>query len=137
MSEGKIMWSDRKRTFLGLPWSFTKYTLTEEKLLIQTGIFSLKEEDIQLYRITDLTLYRSFWQSLFNIGTMHCCSGDKTTPEFNIKNVKGPSQVKELLSTQIEERRDKKRISGREILSALDEHDDDDDDDDELDHDPN
>ena len=73
MSEGKIMWSDRKRTFLGLPWSFTKYTLTEEKLLIQTGIFSLKEEDIQLYRITDLTLYRSFWQRLFNIGTIHCC----------------------------------------------------------------
>lgn len=132
MKDGKIVWSDRKRTIFGLPWSFTKYTLTEEKLLIQTGILSLKEEDIQLYRITDLTLYRSFWQRIFGIGTIHCCSGDKTTPEFNIKNIKGPSQVKELLSAQIEERRDKKRISGREILSAMDDHDDDDDDD--LDH---
>ena len=132
MKDGKILWSDRKRTLFGLPWSFTKYTLTEEKLLIQTGILSIKEEDIQLYRITDLTLYKSFWQRIFGIGTIHCCSGDKTTPEFNIKNVKGPSQVKELLSQQIEERRDRKRISGREILSGIDDHDDDDDDD--LDH---
>ena len=131
--EGKnILWSDRKRTLLfGLPWSFTKYTLTEEKLLIQTGIFSIKEEDIQLYRITDLTLYKSFLQRIFKIGTIHCCSGDKTTPEFNIKNVKNPSTVKELLSKQIEERRDKKRITGREILSGIDDHDDDDD---ELEH---
>ncbi|MBR1539966.1 MAG: PH domain-containing protein [Clostridia bacterium] len=132
MKDGKILWSDRKRTLFGLPWSFTKYTLTEEKLLIQTGILSIKEEDIQLYRITDLTLYKSFWQRIFGIGTIHCCSGDKTTPEFNIKNVKGPSQVKELLSQQIEERRDRKRISGREILSGIDDHDDDDYDD--LDH---
>lgn len=131
--EGKnILWSDRKRTFCGLPWSFTKYTLTEEKLLIQTGFLSIKEEDIQLYRITDLTLHKSFWQRIFGIGTIHCCSGDKTTPEFNIKNIKNPSTVKELLSKQIEERRDKKRITGREILSGMD--DDHDDDDDELEH---
>ena len=129
MSERKILWSERKRNFLGLPWTFTKYTLTEEKLLIQTGILSIKEEDIQLYRITDLTLYRSFSQRIFGMGTIHCCSGDKTTPEFNIKNIKNPSKVKELLSKQIEERRDKKRISGREMISNYEEHDDEDDDD--------
>ena len=129
MESRNILWSDRKRTIFGLPWSFTKYSLTEEKLLIQTGILSIKEEDVQLYRITDLTLYKSFWQRIFGIGTIHCCSGDKTTPEFNIKNIKQPSKVKELLSKQIEERRDRKRISGREILSGLDDHDDDDDDD--------
>lgn len=128
MNGRKELWSDKKRTIFGLPWTFTRYTLTEEKLLIQTGFLSIKEEEIQLYRITDLTLYRSFWQRLFGIGTIHCCSGDKTTPEFNIKNIKGASQVKELLSHYIEARRDKKRISGREIISAFDDHDDDDDD---------
>ena len=127
MSERKILWSERKRNFLGLPWTFTKYTLTEEKLLIQTGILSIKEEDVQLYRITDLTLYRSFGQRIFGMGTIHCCSGDKTTPEFNIKNIKNPSKVKELLSYQIEERRDKKRISGREMISNYEEHEDEDD----------
>ena len=26
------IWSDRKRTVFGLPWSFTKYILTDDKL---------------------------------------------------------------------------------------------------------
>ena len=45
------VWSDRKRPIFGLPLSFTKYELTEEKILITTGILSLKEEEIKLYRI--------------------------------------------------------------------------------------
>ena len=133
MEDSKIIWKDRKRTLFGLPWSFTVYTLTEEKLLIKTGFLSIKEEEIQLYRITDITLYRSLWQRMFGVGTIHCCSGDKTTPEFNITSVKNPTTVKELLSQKIEARRDKKRITGREVLSSSD-HNDDDDDDFEHDH---
>ena len=30
--EETIVWKDRKRIFFGLPWTFTKYALTEEKL---------------------------------------------------------------------------------------------------------
>lgn len=52
------VWKDRKRTFLGLPWSFTRYELTEEKLIIETGLFGRKEEEIRLYRIMDITLHR-------------------------------------------------------------------------------
>ena len=112
----EIIWKDRKRPIFGLPLSFTKYKMTKENLLIETGILSIKEEEIQFYRIMDLTLKCSIWQRMFNVGTIHCCSGDKTTPEFEIKDVKNPSQVKELLSKYIEEQRDKKRISGREFL---------------------
>lgn len=112
----EIIWKDRKRPIFGLPLSFTKYRMTKEKLLIETGLLSIKEEEIQLYRIMDLTLKCSIWQRIFNVGTIHCCSGDKTTPEFEIKNVKNPSEVKELLSKYIELQRDRKRISTREVL---------------------
>lgn len=116
MEKLKIIWQDRKRPIFGLPISFTKYKLTEEKLLIDTGILSINEEEIQLYRIMDITLKCSIWQRIFNVGTIHCCSADKTTPEFDIKDIKNPSEVKELLSKNIEEQRDKKRVSGREFL---------------------
>lgn len=116
-----MLWKDRKRPIWGLPVSFTKYTLTEEKLLIRTGLLSIKEEEIQLYRIMDVTLKCSLWQRIFNVGTIHCCSADKTTPEFDIKDVKNPSVVKELLSKNIEIQRDKKRIAGREFLGEFDE----------------
>lgn len=116
MGNLEIIWKDRKRPIFGLPLSFTKYRLTEEKILIETGILSINQEEIQLYRIMDLTLKCSIWQRVFGVGTIHCCSGDKTTPEFDIKDVKKPSQVKELLSKQVEIQRDKKRIAGREFL---------------------
>lgn len=121
MENLSILWKDRKRPIFGLPLSFTRYRLTEEKLLINTGFFSIKEEEIQLYRIMDVTLKCSLLQRIFNVGTIHCCSGDKTTPEFDIKDVKNPSHVKELLSKNIEIQRDRKRISGREFLGDFDE----------------
>ena len=111
-----MIWKDRKRPIFGLPLSFTKYELTEEKLLITTGFLSTRQEEIKLYRIMDLTLKRSIWQRIFGVGTIHCCSGDKTTPEFDIKDIKKSDEIKELLSKNIEIQRDKKRIAGREFL---------------------
>ena len=32
-----IVWKDRKRTLFGLPWSFTKYSLSDDRLFISTG----------------------------------------------------------------------------------------------------
>lgn len=120
MEEIKTLWQDRKRPIFGLPLSFTKYKLLEDKLLIDTGILSVNQEEIRLYRIMDLTLKRSIWQRLFGVGTIHCCSADKSTPEFDIKDVKNAFEVKELLSNQIEQERDKKRISGREFFTDVD-----------------
>ena len=56
---GGIVWSDRKRIAFGLPWTFTKYTLTKEKLLIHTGMLNTQEDEVRLYRIMDVTLRRS------------------------------------------------------------------------------
>ncbi|MBR3152660.1 MAG: PH domain-containing protein [Clostridia bacterium] len=126
----KVLWRDRKRPIFGLPLSFTKYTLLEDKLLIDTGILSLKQEEIKLYRIMDLTLKAGLFQRLFNVGTIHCCSADKTTPEFEIKDIKNPYVIKEILSNQVEKQRDKKRVSGREMFNNSYDDDDDLDDDD-------
>lgn len=117
------LWQDRKRTIFGLPWSFTKYKLTEEKLIIQTGLFSIKQEEIRLYRIMDVTLNRSFGQRIWGLGTVHCCSADKSTPEFDIKNIKNSETVKELLSDAVEKERTKKRVSSREFMVGEDDMD--------------
>lgn len=116
MTNLSIIWKDKKRPIFGLPLSFTTYKLTEEKLLIKTGFLSITEEEIQLYRIMDVTLKCSLFQRLFKVGTIHCCSADRTTPEFNIKDVKNPSMVKELLSKNIEIQRRTKGIIGREFF---------------------
>lgn len=128
MQEKKVLWNDRKRIIFGLPWTFTKYKLTEDKLTIQTGFFNIKQEEIRLYRIMDVTLNRKFGQRIFGLGTIHCCSADKSTPEFDIKNIKDSEKVKDLLSDKVEQERQRKRVSSREYMHADDDHDDDDDD---------
>lgn len=123
-----IVWKDRKRIFCGLPWTFTRYSLTDEKLLVDTGFLSRSEEEVRLYRILDVTLKRGLVQRIFGLGTIHCCTADKTAPELDIKNIKQPVSVKELLSGLIEEERTRKRVSGREFMAGDDMDDDMDDD---------
>ena len=124
MNKNDIIWKDRKRTIFGLPLSFTVYTLAGEKILIDTGFLSQKQDEIMLFRITDITLTRTFGQRIFGLGTIHCCSADKTSPEFDLKNIKNSSEVKELLSSEVFRERKENRVSSREILYDDDGHDD-------------
>lgn len=112
--EQEIIWKDRKRTLFGLPWSFTRYSLTEDKLIIDKGLFTRSEDEIRLYRITDITLRRTLGNRLNGVGTIHCCSADKTSPEFDIKNIKKSKKVKDVLSDMVEEQREKHRVIVRE-----------------------
>ena len=120
MTGRTIVWQDRKRWLFGLPWSFTRYSLYNDKLIIDTGFFSRKEEEIRLYRITDITLRRTFGERLFGLGTIHCCSGDKTTPDFEILRIRNPRDVKELLSDMVENERLERRVGTRELIDGDD-----------------
>lgn len=122
MNKNEILWWDRKRTIFGLPLSFTVYTLTGDKLLIDTGFLNKKQEEVMLFRITDVTLERKLSQRIFGLGTIHCCSADKTTPEFDIKNIKNSMEIKELLSKEVFRERKENRVSSREILYDDEEH---------------
>ncbi len=117
------LWTDRKRTIFGLPLSFTVYKLTEEKLLIESGFLTKKEEEVRLYRIMDLTLKRTLGQRIFGLGTIHCCTADKSTPEFEILKIKDSQNVKELLSDLVEKQREAKRVVGREFMDDDGDHD--------------
>lgn len=110
------VWSDRKRTLFGLPLSFTKYMLSEERLFIEQGFLNKKEDEVRLYRIMDVSLTRSFGQRIFGVGTIHCCSADKSLGDFDILSVKNPKDVKEQLSQLIEVQRDAKRVTNREYM---------------------
>ena len=111
----ELVWKDRRRRW-GLPWSFTVYALTQDKLLIDSGIFNKTLEEVLLYRVIDLTIKRSFIQRIFRLGTIHCCTRDKSTPEFDIINIRNVVATKELISQTIEESRIRKGYTVRELM---------------------
>lgn len=118
-----ILWTDKKRTLFGLPFSFTTYELEEERLFIRTGFFTRKEDEVRLYRIMDISWKQTLRQRIFGVGTIHCCSSDATMKEFDIINIKKTREVKEMLSQKVEEQRDEKRVYYREALDLADDDD--------------
>ena len=119
----KLLWSDRKRYF-GLPLSFTRYAISEDRLFQATGILNLKYEEILLYRIRDITLSRSFGQRIFGVGSITVTSSDKSRPVLVIQNVKDAPAVKELIHQQVEDMKIRRRVRFGEIASFGDDMDD-------------
>ena len=119
----KLLWSDRKRYF-GLPLSFTKYAVSEDRLFQSSGILNLKYEEILLYRIRDISLTRSFGQRLFGVGSITVTSSDKSRPVLVIQNVKDAAAVKELIHQQVEEMKIRRRMRYGEVATFGEDMDD-------------
>ena len=124
----QYLWKDRKRYF-GMPLSFTRYSLSDDRLFISVGFLSIKDDEILLYRVRDIDTSRTLWQRLFGVGTVKVMSSDKTMPVLELKNIKDPMMVKELIHGAVEEMKLKRRvrvgeIMGNEIDDADDEFDD-------------
>ena len=109
------LWKDRKRYF-GLPISFTRYALSEDRLFISEGFLNIKDDEVLLYRVRDIDTSRNLWQRMFGVGTVTVMSSDKTMPSLVLKNIKDPVYVKELIHRQVEEMKIRRRVRFGEIM---------------------
>lgn len=110
------IWTDKKRTIFGLPISFTRYILTEKKLVTRIGFLSIKEDEVELYRITDKSLQLPLGQRMFGCGTvtMHC--KDTDTPVKIVTSIKKPRNFMTLLEENVDIQRDRYRVRGRDMI---------------------
>ncbi len=113
----QYLWVDKKR-YLGLPLSFTNYAISEDRLFLSVGFLSIRDEEILLYRVRDIVTKRSLWQRLFGVGTVTVVSSDKTKPVLELKNIKHPMEVKELLHENVEAMKQKRRVRVGEVMSS-------------------
>ena len=124
MANIEYIWKDRKRYF-GLPLSFTRYAMSEDRLFTSVGFLNIKDDEVLLYRVRDIDTSRSLWQRLFGVGTVTVVSSDKTMPALVLKNIKDPVAVKEMIHHQVEETKLKRRVRIGEIMGeGLDDDDD-------------
>ena len=111
----EYLWKDRKRV-LGMPLSFTRYSLSEDRLFCEKGFLNLKADEVLLYRVQDLELTMSLGQRIFGVGTVCVHSSDKSIPHLDLKNVKRPRDVKELIHENVEAAKNKRRMRATELL---------------------
>lgn len=117
IQEEKVLWYDRKRILpFGLPWSFTKYTLTENKLLIKTGFFKEVEDEIRLYRCVDVTFTQTPWEKICKTGTIIVESSDNSMKIAKLQHIKDAQKIKEVISQTIETARSKANVKTSEFM---------------------
>lgn len=112
----KILWHDRKR-WCGMPLSFTRYYLVENedwlKLYSSIGFLSIRGEEVNLYRVYDISVRATLSNRIFGTGTLilHCSSN--SSDEVRLIRIKNPYKVRAMLSELIEQERAKRgnRIS--------------------------
>ena len=119
----EFIWSDKKR-HMGMPLSFTKYSLSEDRIFLEKGFFNLKSEEVLLYRVRDIELKMNLWQRIFGTGSICVSSSDVSAPHLDIENVKSPRQVKELIHKQVEKAKKDRRLRPMEMVDGGGEHDD-------------
>lgn len=111
---------ERKRLlFLGLPWTFTKYTVTEDIVNMKAGLIKTIEDDCYLYKVTDVKLETSLMERLFKLGTVVCYTGDTTHQILKLVHIKNARAIKDFILEQSETQRLKRRTLNTQSLNAV------------------
>ena len=101
---------ERKRwVFLGLPFTFTVYTVKEDMITVQKGFLNRTENDCYMYKVQDVELQRSLGERIFGLGTLKCYTGDTTDPELYLTHIRNSKEIKDFILEVSETARQKRR----------------------------
>lgn len=122
----RMEYTERKRwLFFGLPFTFTKYTVKEDIITIDEGLFKTVENYCYMYKVQDVIYSASLMEKIFGLGTVTCFTGDTTHPQLILQHIKHSREVKEYILKQSEEARLKRRtVNMLDIGSSLEDLDD-------------
>ena len=105
-----VKYKTRKRwLFLGLPFTFTKYTITPSVITMDQGFFKTEENDCYMYKVQDVKLTISFAERIVGLGTVICYTGDVTSRELVLRHIKHAKEIKNYILKASEEARIRRR----------------------------
>jgi uncharacterized membrane protein YdbT with pleckstrin-like domain len=110
-----LIWLGIIPAFLWAGWKWLvirceHYELTTQRLRITQGVFNQIIDEIELYRIKDITMTRSFWMRLIGLSSIHLKTSDRSLPNLEIPAITQGDELREQLREQVEIIRDRKRV---------------------------
>lgn len=75
----------------------TSYRITPNRIEWERGIFSSRIDNLDMFRVTDQCLDRSFWDRTFRIGTIQLTTADTSDPAFRLYKVPDPKGPYDLI----------------------------------------
>lgn len=113
-----VLWNGKPRSFLGMPLNCTTYVLTDKKLCVRQGFLNIKEEQIELYRIVDLSISIPLGQRIFGCGTINIKAKDASSPSFSLRKIKDPYKVHNLLEESINAQKKEYNVQGKDMYGV-------------------
>ena len=104
--------------YMAIHWFLNRcrvYEVTSERIRVTTGIFTRRTDELELYRVKDLTLIESLLERVLSVGSIQVTTNDASTPNLEIQAVKGARDLREGLRKSGEECREKKGVRVQEL----------------------
>jgi len=93
----------------------TVYEITSERIKLRRGIFSIRTDELELYRVKDTSLYEPLLYRMFSVGNILVVTADASTPAIDLIGIRNANAVREELRRAIEVCRDRKRTRMMEM----------------------
>lgn len=90
-----------------------QFELTTERLRLTEGVINQRIDEIELYRVKDVSLLRPLWMRLTGLSTVVLDTSDRSTATVVLPAIHRGAELRENLRRQVELIRDRKRV--REI----------------------
>ena len=96
----------------------TRYRLTNQRLFAQTGLIAKNLEEVELFRVKDVTLTQGMLQRMLGVGTVVVLSTDDTAPRLELHGILGPMEVKEQIRTAFRASRQREGMRMAEFIPS-------------------
>lgn len=99
---------------------FRVYEMTAERLRLYEGVLNQTIDEVELYRVKDMTIERPFWLRIVGLSTLTLITSDRSHPDLDIEAIKGAMELRDQMRTLVEGLRDKKRVREMDFTSEGD-----------------
>lgn len=85
---------------------FTKWTITENKIIIEKGVLLKTTNETNLFRVIDFEEKQSILQNIFNNTNLLIYSSDKTDPKLVLFGIKKDEKLFEIIKERVSKQRE-------------------------------
>lgn len=78
----------------------TMYRVTNQRVVVEEGIFSKKVDEIDLRYVDDSAFNQTLVDRILGIGSVTLMSADVTSPRYMLRSIKDPRGVRELIRAE-------------------------------------
>lgn len=95
-----------------------RYRLTSQRLFVQKGLIAKHLEELELFRVKDVTVKQGILQRLLGFGTIIVLSTDDSNPQVTLIGINKPLDVKETIRNSFRTARKREGVRMAEFIHS-------------------